>query len=70
MLVKEARGQWWFTDSGSGLQAKWTYTAESRNVLGALVLLPVIKILWNRYMKAAMKVTKGTRGDGSDEGSR
>src|SRR6188768_2575215 len=26
-LVKEARGQWWFTDSGSGLQAKWTYTA-------------------------------------------
>jgi hypothetical protein len=58
MLVKEARGQWWFTDSGSGLKAKWTYTAESRNVLGALVLLPVIKILWNRYMKAAMKVTK------------
>ena len=58
MLVKEARGQWWFTDSGSGLQAKWTYTAVSRNALGALVLLPVIKILWNRYMKAAMKVTK------------
>jgi Polyketide cyclase / dehydrase and lipid transport len=58
MLVKEARGQWWFTDSGSGLQAKWTYTAVSRNVLGALILLPVIKILWNRYMKAAMKVTK------------
>jgi hypothetical protein len=58
MLVKEARGQWWFTDSGSGLQAKWTYTAVSRNVLGARVLLPVIKILWNRYMKAAMKDTK------------
>jgi hypothetical protein len=57
-LVKEARGQWWFTDSGSGLQAKWTYTAESRHLLGALLLLPVIKILWNRYMKAAMKVTK------------
>jgi hypothetical protein len=57
-LVKEARGQWWFTDDGSGLQAKWTYTAESRNPLGAIVLLPVIKILWNRYMKAAMKVTK------------
>src|SRR6185503_17008051 len=38
MLVKEARGQWWFTDSGSGLQAKWTYTAESRNMLGMVVL--------------------------------
>ena len=58
MLVKEARGQWWFTDSGSGLQAKWTYTAESRNPLAAILLVPVIKILWNRYMKAAMNVTK------------
>jgi hypothetical protein len=57
-LVKEARGQWWFTDSGAGLQAKWTYTAESKNFFGGLLLLPVIKILWNRYMKAAMKVTK------------
>ena len=57
-LVKEARGQWWFTDTGSGLQAKWTYTAESKNALSALLLIPVIKILWNRYMKAAMKVTK------------
>ena len=57
-LVKEARGQWWFTDSGSGLQAKWTYTAESKNALGVFVLYPFIKILWHRYMKAAMKVTK------------
>jgi hypothetical protein len=57
-LVKEARGQWWFTDSGSGLHAKWTYTAESKTALGALILYPIIKILWNRYMKAAMKVTK------------
>ena len=70
MLVKEARGQWWFTDSGSGLQAKWTYTAVSRNVLGALVLLPVIKILWNRYMKAAMKVTKERAETEVTRGSR
>ena len=58
LLVKEARGQWWFTDSGTGLQAKWTYTAESRNALGVPILFLVIKILWNRYMKAAMKATK------------
>jgi len=57
-LIKEGRGQWWFTDSGSGLQAKWTYTVEGRNILAALVLYPVVKIFWNRYMKAAMKVTK------------
>ena len=69
-LVKEARGQWWFTDSGSGLQAKWTYTAVSRNVLGVLVLLPVIKILWNRYMKAAMKVTKERAETEVTRGSR
>jgi hypothetical protein len=35
MLVKEARGQWWFTDSGSGLKAKWsklgTFTLDSAN---------------------------------------
>jgi len=58
MLVKEARGQWWFTDNGAGLQAKWTYTAVSRNPIAPLMLYPVIKILWNRYMKAAMKATR------------
>lgn len=68
LVVKEARGQWWFTDSGSGLQAKWTYTAESRNILTLIVLYPVIKILWNRYMKAAMKVTK-TRAEAEVAGS-
>ena len=57
-LVKEMRGHWWFTDDGSGTQAKWTYTAESKSFLATLVLLPVIKILWNRYMKAALKVTR------------
>lgn len=58
LLVKEARGQWWFTDNGSGLQAKWMYTAEGRNVLATLLLVPVIKILWHRYMQAAMNVTR------------
>jgi hypothetical protein len=58
MVVTEARGQWWFTDEGAGLKAKWTYTAESTNPLTAIVLYPVIKILWNRYMTAAMRVTK------------
>jgi hypothetical protein len=57
-LVKEARGQWWFTDSGGGTRAKWTYTAEAKNPLAYLLLYPVIKINWNRYMKAAMAVTR------------
>ena len=70
MLVKEARGQWWFTDSGSGLQAKWTYTAEGRSVLAMPILIPVIKILWNRYMSAAMNEIKARAEKEVARGSR
>jgi hypothetical protein len=58
MLVREATGQWWFTDDGSGTHAKWTYTAESRSIFGVPILIPVIKILWHRYMTSAMKRVK------------
>jgi Polyketide cyclase / dehydrase and lipid transport len=54
LLVREARGQWWFTDDGNGTHAKWTYTAESRTFLAAPILIPVLKILWNRSMRSAM----------------
>jgi len=57
-LVKEAQGQWLFTDNGSGLQAKWTYTAESKNAFGVIILFPFIKILWRSFMKAAIKNVK------------
>ena len=58
MVCREARGQWWFTDRDNGLYAKWTYTAEATNLLGWFVLFPVIKLLWHRYMEAAMAATK------------
>ena len=54
LLVREANGQWWFTDEGAGTRAKWTYTAESRFFLATPILIPVIRILWNRYMRSAM----------------
>lgn len=54
LLVREANGQWWFTDGGPGTHAKWTYTAESRSPLAAPLLVPVIKILWRRYMQSAI----------------
>ena len=57
-LVKEARGQWWFTDEGEGTHAKWTYTAESKTDVGIILLKPIIKILWNHYMTAALGVIK------------
>ncbi|MGE3509513.1 MAG: hypothetical protein AB7N65_11580 [Vicinamibacterales bacterium] len=58
MLVAEAGGQWWFTDEGAGTHVKWTYTAESRNWLTMVVLFPVIRVLWNRYMQSSMRVIK------------
>jgi hypothetical protein len=58
LLVREASGQWWFTDEGSGTHVKWTYTAESRTRLAMLVLFPVIRILWTRYMRSSMRVIK------------
>jgi len=54
LLTREARGQWWFTDSGNGTHVKWTYTAESRSFLATPVLIPVLKILWNQSMRSAM----------------
>jgi hypothetical protein len=57
-LVTEARGQWWFTPERAGTHAKWTYAFEARGIWAVPLLLPVIKILWNRYMKAAMAVIK------------
>lgn len=57
-LVKEAGGQWWFTDNGGGTHAKWTYTAEGKNDLAMIALNPIIKILWHHYMEAALAVIK------------
>jgi hypothetical protein len=58
MLVREANGQWWFTDEGGGTKAKWTYTAEARTPLAMPLLFPVIRIMWHRYMSSAMKNIK------------
>jgi hypothetical protein len=58
MLVAEAGGQWWFTDEGPGTHVKWTYTAESRNWLAMVLLFPIIRILWNRYMRSSMRIIK------------
>jgi hypothetical protein len=58
ILIKEARGQWRFTATGAGTHAKWTYTFEGRALWVMPLLTPVVKIFWNRYMDAAMKVIK------------
>ncbi len=58
LLVRGATGQWWFTDEGGGTHVKWTYTAESRGPLAMLLLFPVIRILWTRYMQSSMRIIK------------
>lgn len=58
LLVRGASGQWWFTDEGAGTRVKWTYTAESRTMIAMVILFPVIRILWNRYMRSSMRVIK------------
>jgi hypothetical protein len=69
-LVKEAGGQWWFTDEGGGTHAKWTYTAESKTPAGIILLNPIIKILWNHYMTAALGVIKARAETEVGGGSR
>lgn len=53
-LVRGATGQWWFEDQGESTQVKWTYTFETRSALAVLVIFPVTKLLWHRYMRVAM----------------
>ncbi|WP_437931542.1 SRPBCC family protein [Sorangium sp. So ce291] len=57
-LVKEARGQWWFTDDGPGTKAKWLYEFEGTSALATLVLTPVIKVFYKMYMTAGLQRIK------------
>ncbi|XXT14605.1 SRPBCC family protein [Sorangium sp. So ce429] len=57
-LVKEARGQWWFTDDCPGTKVKWLYEFEGTSALATLLLTPAIKILYRRYMVASMQRIK------------
>jgi hypothetical protein len=58
-LIREGRGQWSFTPEGpNATHAKWTYSFEGRSPLATALLVPVVKVFWNRYMRAAMRTTK------------
>ena len=68
LLVLEARGQWWFTDAGTGTHAKWTYSAEARSILTWPFLVPVLKVFWNRSMRATLARIKA-RAEAEVEGA-
>jgi hypothetical protein len=55
-LAGEARGQWWFTESGQdATEVVWTYSFSARSVAAQLVLLPVVKIVWSGFMRVGMR---------------
>lgn len=57
-LVSEARGQWWFTEANGSTHAKWTYSFDTKAIWATPLLYPMVKVLWKRYMQAAMDTTK------------
>jgi hypothetical protein len=54
LLVKEGRGQWWFTDAAGGTHIKWTYEFEPRSALAAPFLVPFVKLAWTSSMRSAL----------------
>jgi polyketide cyclase/dehydrase/lipid transport protein len=57
-LLRGAGGQWWFTDEGGGTHVKWTYAVEPASALASLLLVPLVRFQWRRYMQAAMDAIK------------
>lgn len=57
-LVREARGQWWFEESGGGTRMRWQYSFTPTSRLAGIALAPVVKVLWNRYMASAMETAR------------
>lgn len=58
LMAREAGGQWWFTDNGTGTKVKWSYSAEATSLLTVPLLAPVLKILWNRSMRSCLSRIK------------
>ena len=57
-LVGEARGQWWFSDDPAGTRAVWTYEFDSTSPFTMPILTPLIRVAWQRYMRAAIAAVK------------
>lgn len=54
LLVREARGAWWFLpDSGGGTEIWWQYDFHPRTPW-AWLPLAFISVLWQAYMKRAL----------------
>ena len=54
-LMKEARGEWWFSPvEGGGTRIRWTYTFQPRGALTSVPLALFARMQWAGYMDACM----------------
>jgi Polyketide cyclase / dehydrase and lipid transport len=51
LLAREARGVWIFEEDG---EVRWTYTFAARSPAHALLLAPVVKLVWRGFMRRAL----------------
>lgn len=55
LLTRQAKGHWTFsTTSSNDTQISWTYSYEAHNLLSKVLLTPIVKLLWERYMQRAL----------------
>ena len=59
-FVKEARGEWIFTEgnSASATSVKWAYTFSAKNLLAMVFLLPILKVFLKGYMRRTLNIIK------------
>lgn len=50
-LAREARGVWVFEEDG---EVRWTYAFAARSPAHAVVLAPVVRVLWRGFMRRAL----------------
>jgi|GEM_PF-378481 hypothetical protein len=57
-FTDEAEGQWWFEEAGDSTEVKWRSTFHARSALTRSLLIPMVKLLWNGYMRVGIQVVK------------
>lgn len=58
-LFAEAQGEIWFRDTPrGGTVVEWQYIFYGRNIGAAIVLLPLVKLLWKGFMRSALNQAK------------
>ncbi|MFQ5564026.1 MAG: SRPBCC family protein [Parvularculaceae bacterium] len=57
-LVREARGEWNFTQTATGrTQIDWTYAFTPKSMLARPFVWLIVKLLWSGYMRKALTRT-------------